>query len=439
MKKYMALLSLLALFTVGFAQGTDEEEQNREFEIDVQLRPRGEYRDGYTNPLSTNHQPAGFISTRARLGIGYKSDFITLKVSGQQTGVWGSEAPSAKYSNLYLNEAYARVNTADKKFFFSVGMQVLSYDDERILGAEDWEQAGHSHEALKLGFENKEDKVHLIVAFNQNDEKFYGTYYNNWYGQPYKSMQTIWYHHQFTDAKLGVSLLAMNLGFESGVPEQTNAWGYVEALEHGDTKYMQTMGGYISFHPGKWNLSASGYYQMGRSVAQKKDIAAYMWSITGAYSLNRHWSLGAGIDFRSGDDGKGNKCHSFDQLYGSHHEFYGAMDYFCQYFKPGLLDPRGKITYKQNQNLGISAEYHYFLSNTPIVIMKEERRTLGQELDIQMNWKLADNVTLEGGFSVMMSANAMDAVKVASGMHRTLQNCGWLSVNVNPTIFKTIF
>ena len=48
------------------------------------------------------------------------------------------------------------------------------------------------------------------------------------------------------------------------------------------------------------------------------------------------------IHILSGSDGEGDKFKAFDPLYGTHHKFYGAMDYFYasawQGVAPGLQD-----------------------------------------------------------------------------------------------------
>lgn len=76
--------------------------------------------------------------------------------------------------------------------------------------------AGRYHDALKLGYANKNNEVHLILAFNQNDEKkIGGTYYASG-AQPYKNMQTVWYHYKADVIPFGASLLFMNLGLETG-------------------------------------------------------------------------------------------------------------------------------------------------------------------------------------------------------------------------------
>ena len=131
-------------------------------------------------------------------------------MSAQHVGVWGQDPQIDKNGRFILNEAWAKLDFG-KGFFAQLGRQTLVYDDERILGGLDWNVAGRYHDALKLGYANKNNEIHAILAFNQNDEKTAGgTYYNSSIGQPYKNMQTVWYHYKADKIPFGASLLFMN-------------------------------------------------------------------------------------------------------------------------------------------------------------------------------------------------------------------------------------
>ena len=71
------------------------------------------------------------------------------------------------------------IRLISRGFFAQLGRQSLIYDDARILGGLDWNVAGRYHDALKLGYANKNNEVHLLLAFNQNNDNRTsgGTYY----------------------------------------------------------------------------------------------------------------------------------------------------------------------------------------------------------------------------------------------------------------------
>lgn len=420
MKAVYLALGLLLLPGMSWAQ---KQEKENEFSMSMQIRPRAEYRNGALYPRAEGDEAAAFINNRARLSMEYNRTNLSMKISAQHVGVWGQDAQIDKNGRFIMNEAWAKLGFG-AGFFAQLGRQTLSYDDERILGGLDWNVAGRYHDALKLGYENKAHKLHLILAFNQNDEKTIGgTYYSNG-GQPYKNMQTLWYHYTAAALPLDASLFFMNLGWETGDP----------GTQISDTRCMQTMGTYITYKPRSWDMQAAFYYQTGKNKASES-VSAYMASVKAAYAVGRQWSVSLGYDYLSGDKGKGSKFKAFDPLYGTHHKFYGAMDYFyaslfANSLAPGLQDAQLGVSYKASPKVGMQLNYHYFATAAKL---QDVKKGLGSELDYQIDWNVMKDVKLSAGYSVMLGTKSMDVVK--GGDHKRWQDWGWLSLNINPKIF----
>lgn len=63
-----------------------------------------------------------------------------------------------------------------------------------------------------------------------------------------------------------------------------------------------------------------------------------MASLQAAYAIDKTWTVVASADYLSGDSGDSDKYKAFNVLYGTHHKFYGAMDYFyASDFKTDML------------------------------------------------------------------------------------------------------
>lgn len=54
--------------------------------------------------------------------------------------------------------------------FVKIGRQGIEYDDERILGYDDWAMTAPTHDMLKLGYEGHGHKVHALLAYNQTSD-----------------------------------------------------------------------------------------------------------------------------------------------------------------------------------------------------------------------------------------------------------------------------
>lgn len=436
MKKQIILLAVWVFAGIGGIRATEPEgtgsnssgkETENTFSMRVQIRPRAEYRNGVLFPRPAGETATGFINNRARLSMGYERDRLSLGLSAQHVGVWGQDPQIDKNGRFILNEAWAQLDFGSG-FYTKLGRQTLVYDDERILGALDWNVAGRYHDALKLGYADAKNKLDLVLAFNQNDEKTIGGTYYAPGAQPYKTMQTVWYKHSGSPV-FNASFLLMNLGLEAGDPETKKS----------DTQYMQTLGTNLIYTPTRWSLGGTFYYQFGKNKTGR-EVSAFMWALQAAYQIDPQWKIGIGSDYLSGADNEGGgKYKAFDPLYGTHHKFYGAMDYFyasafVNGLNPGLWDNQVNVAYQPSKKVNLSLAYHYFSITGDIYENGSELdRGLGSELDFQVDWTIMKDVKLSAGYSTMLGTHTMKAVKGGNPSH--WQDWGWLSLNINPTVF----
>lgn len=115
------------------------------------------------------------------------------------------------------------------------------------------------------------------------------------------------------------------------------------------------------------------------------------------------------------------------------------MDYFyassfINGLNPGLWDNQLTVAFKPSKPVNLMLAYHYFATTTDIYQdAKELSRSLGSELDFQVDWVIMKDVKLSAGYSTMFGTNTMKAVKGGNPSH--WQDWGWLSLNINPTVF----
>ena len=413
--------------------------KENELTVDFQFLARGESRYGglkqvqpFAGEEEENEAKYSFIQGRSRLAINYKRDWLAARVTPQHTGVWGQSGKGA--FNLY--ETWAKL-TAPFGLFAQVGRVALSYDDERISGSDDWAMASSSHDVLRVGYEGHGHKVHVILAYNQNSDVVWtgDTYYQDG-GQPYKTMQDLWYHYDFSNIPLGASLLFMNIGMQSDPDEPLHTW------------FQHLLGGYVSFSPRRWKTEFCYYHQFGKSELGMK-IDAWMASAKASFRPASNYAFTVGYDYLSGDkkfavppkDGIGMMRHEvikgFSTVYGSHHKFYGAMDFFyvsayLNGFTPGLQNAYVGATYKPIDKLTLNASYHYLATATKLEGMGTP---LGHEVELDAHYALSRDVDVSAGFSWMKGSETMELLKRTSNNNQ--MRWGWLSVSVNPRIFST--
>lgn len=378
-------------------------------------------------PTSEKSKSANFLSGKTRLIIDYQRKPVEVKLIMQNSAVWGQESNT----QLGLYEAWAKVNTPFG-LFVQAGRQALSYDDERILGPNDWAMESKSHDALRIGYEGHNHKVHAIFALNQNADNVNGGSFYADGAQPYKSMQTLWYHYDAPKFPFSASLMFMNTGMQAGKKGED---------EH--TEYQQLLGTYLTYQPDQWGIEGSAYHQFGKNEYGIK-INAWLFALKGLYKPTEQWAITLGYDYLSGDryfaiPPKGEmglilhkEIKGFNTVYGSHHKFYGAMDFFyvstyVNGFTPGLQNAYVGAGYKPIDKLKLGAEFHYLATAANLHNLKP---TLGYELELAASYKFSDMLTLSAGFSYMRGTETMERLKRTDGDRRLCW--GWISFTVAP-------
>ena len=431
MRHLILILGMLAWVTAfGQTADTTAQQKTHTFTIGGQLLTRGELRYGAL-PAEDGSNMATFIMESTLLQFSYKYKGLEVKIAPKHAGVWGA----AGNGSFSLDEGWFALRHPNG-LFLQLGRQKISYDDERIIGNNDWVMTASRHDVFKAGFDGKMQRVHLLLAFNQNDINTNGgTQYING-GQPYKSMQTLWYHINPVP-KLGVSLLFMNTGMQDMVEKGSRS------------KFQQLYGGFADWRPGPLSFQASYYRQSGKDEYDLP-IRAWMTSFEAAWNISPKWNLNTGYYYLSGDENyfvpkqgtigliRKTAVHGFNPIFGSHHQFYGAMDFFyVEAFyggnSPGLQDLHAGLKWKPVKNLGLEAKYHCFA--TSVQVEKADTWLLGHEIELGTSWQIAKEISLQAGYSFMNGTETMTILKRSSEKNHL--QWGWLMLIVTPSFFST--
>ena len=204
MKRYINLL-IISTFLIFFSADL----LAQSVIINGEVRPRYEYRHGYSTLIPDGADPAQFVSQRTRLNGFFANETFTAYLSLQDVRVWG-DVNTLNRGDVYgfsVHEAWGQIKLA-KVVHLKFGRQELSYDDERIFGAVGWAQQARSHDAAVFKFFFGDDHdMDVGFAYNAMAETNFEVDYTN---KNYKTLQYIHYHGQF--GKSGLSVLLMNLG-----------------------------------------------------------------------------------------------------------------------------------------------------------------------------------------------------------------------------------
>ncbi len=429
MKLRQVLVSVLILIPLA----VPAQDSGKGLSFDLSYMTRGEIRNGgLVKGDESADDFAAFLLGRTRLGLKYEGQGISSRLTAQHSGTWGSQGGGT----LGIYEAWVQLQSR-QGLFVRVGRQNLSYDDQRIFGSDDFSMTGMSHDVLKAGFEGNGHKFHVFAAFNQNGENTSGggTYFSGGY-QPYKAMESAWYHYDFKRIPLGASLLFLNLGMQGGEKGEDNA----------RTWQQQLAGTYLSFKPKGWSFEGAFYYQMGKSE-YGIPIEAWMASSKFTANIGTNTVLFGGYDYLSGDEHfatppegmigviKHDKIRGFNSIYGSHHKFYGAMDFFYvstyyRGFTPGLQNLYLGATWTPSEVFSLDASYHYLATATKL---QNADRPLGHELECSAAYNIRKEAKISIGGSYMRGTDTMKVLKRSSdkGQLRWV----WVMLTVTPEAF----
>ncbi len=418
MKKnfYLLLIAFITLNVTVKAQ----------FTITGEIRPRAEFRNGFKKLTGDGVDAAFFIEQRSRLYFDFKDEKYSFRVSLQDIRIWGENPQIFKADNALFNvhEAWGQYNFSEKTSI-KVGRQELNYDNARFLGNLAWAAQSRSHDLAKFIYSNEGTQFHLGAAFNQEDvasnpepRRLVGTVYST--GGNYKTMQFAWFHKNFE--KSNFSLLVLNNG--------------VQSLADSSVNFSQTVGFYGKKAIGKASLEGELYYQGGKTPTGA-DLSAYMASLSVSFKAGKV-PLTIGADILSGTDPGSSKNKSFTPLYGTNHKFYGFMDYFYvgnPHGNKGLQDIFIKTNFKTGEKSNLVVHLHEFISSAQILDgdSNELSSTLGTEIDLVYNLKVAKDVNFKLGYSQLFATDSMEALK--GGDKSQLTNWAWAMLTIKPTLF----
>jgi len=425
MKKQYLILALL-LASLQFAQA--------QFTLDGEFKPRTEFRNGFGSLIPEDTEPGFGISTRVRLNAGYQTEAYKLYVSFQDVMVWGENRQILPYdmnNSFAVFQAWAEFQLGSG-WSTKLGRQVLSYDDQRILGGLDWAQQGRNHDAGLIKYKKDKFALDIALAWNQdysNPTGFVsqGNTYNTSGFFSYKTMQMAHLSQKWDN--FSGSLLLMNNGFQNGTIGLT------------DIANLQTIGAHLKWGKDAFSLAGNIYIQTGEAIygTSYKDVkGGYLASLDAGFKVSSKVGLGAGFEIISGNDSTDpSETGAFFPLYGTNHKFNGFMDYFYvgnHANSIGLVDIHVSANFKLGESSSLMAKVLNFSGDKEL---PSGEKSLGTELDLVYS-KAFKGFGLKVGYSQMFASDGMYELKgVLEDDAAGMQNWAWVQLLIKPKFLNT--
>jgi hypothetical protein len=450
-----------------------------QFTISGEFRPRAEFRDGYQKLGDSTMKAYPDILGRSRISFDYKSEKVATCFSLQHAFTFGennyaSDTISKNTVNIF--EGWLRYNFTSY-LSMRAGRVVLSYDDQRILGASNWNQWGSTHDVANLMWEIPGHNYSGDFGIAINNMAPASSFLSSYNLKNYKYMSYLWEQKKFFNDRLKISLIGIIDANQKPSTLSTKTTSETLWVTSGtdtigstvikttskitelypNTLYARgTVGLNVWYSWKHLSLFASGYYQGGHFKDGRK-LSAWFAGGYAAYQIVKPFKLLLGYEHLSGTDFSNpvevqNKVHGFSTLWGTNHRFYGYMDMFRIYLaqdalEEGLNDFYGRGTLSFSDKTSLEATYRWFTlpqGYLPHIPTSADRSTfqrvdtnLGSELDVMFLYQPIANLELNAAYCLYFKTTTREILdNLAPGTGR-LGQYAYVMITYKPNFYSS--
>jgi hypothetical protein len=402
------------------------------WDVGGQFRARYEYHENYGiagMAAAVDFAPGipnnSYLLLREKVHLGYQSGWFGVYGEARDSSSHEDKRnPNPEADTFDLHQGYVTLgNPKEFPLVAKVGRQELSYGDERLVGAFDWNNLGRVFDAAKLRYGQKGLSVDAFSGrvVLPNDDRFNQPNYYDWFSGVYASTKAV--PRQVTD----LYFLARNVQRES-VEEVTTTTPSGAAT----ARDIYTIGLRVKSLPNTlkgfdYDGEFAGQFGdfAGSATGERLDHRAFAAHLGGGYTISDCPSqprLGIEYNFASGDsDPTDGKHETFENLFPTNHKFYGYMDFFSW---QNLHNVRFNAALKPLAKLTLTVDYHLFwLADTQDYFYQVNgapRRTggyginpdagsfVGSEIDVIATYALTKFANLQAGFGHFFTGDYVD-------------------------------
>ncbi len=411
--------------------------------FDAQERLRGEIRENNYDFNSDVDAPTddSWLLQRFRLGIAVKpTSWLKIYAQAQDAReaysdradiptVLGAEGDDA----FDLRQAYIQIGET-KGFSLTVGRQILSYGEERLVGSSDWNNLGRTFDAVKARYATDKWSIDAFAstvvvpergsfnqsdAFNGNethrDQVFSGIYFSTTALSCQTTELYVFHLHEDTSylptaigntdfATIGVRVKSKPGAFYHEVQETASYDKDGKTVTPAPKLVAKAIG---------LDYDAEAAFQTGE--LRGLDLTAYAVHAGVGYTFDASWKPRIGIEgnLGSGDnDPTDSDSETFQNLFPTNHKFYGYMDVFSW---QNMRELAAQFKVQPVKSVTVQFDYHAFwLDSTDDTWYRANGITAvrpltpaarnadsyaGSEADLTVTWNVNKWATVQAGYS----------------------------------------
>jgi hypothetical protein len=434
MKNWAITTNIQFLFFVLFIgiglSSQENDTLNNQLLVDLEFRPRIEYRYNHKHLPNDTISPYLFATQRNRVSVSYTYKYNWLINSELQAiHEWDKNNIASKISSINFYQLY--IEYTSRRLKFKIGRQGVLLDNGRIFSDAPWAQQSRAHEGIRITEYSSKHSQDLFFLFTRNYGELFEPTYSPVSSHRYKYLVV---HHLKMDLENGLSFNTIN---------------YLEFFEnntfsHPNTTIRATSGGRLEYQNKLLYATLNGFFQYGQN-AQGKHINSYYIQPEIKFSIFKSKvRLGAEIISGSRFQQPSNQSGSFDIRYGVAWKFMGNMNLFTRFPDDvndrGLINPYCFILVPVTKKISFRSDFHLFylqnsLQNSSGSVSDNY---LGFENDISFRYNLTKRIELNYGFSYLLSESQMsDLPKIIDSNKIAIWNYLMVSYLINVVNSKT--
>jgi hypothetical protein len=373
--------------------------QEREVTLGGQVRPRFESRKTGEEDWSS------FTSMRVRAALDARlEESVRVFVQLQDVRLFGEEANTLgdyRADNFDLHQGFVELTEVPSLGgALRVGRQELALGEQRLVGSVNWTQQGQSFDGLRYTTPS-EDGLKVDLFAMKLREEATGT-------------------QEWESSFLG-AYGAVPVGEEGSM----DLFGLLSTDSREGNGGEFTFGGLWRGVAGPVDLRVEGSLQMGERDGTS--VSAFMGGVRAGGKLHESVTATFWYDYLSGDDDQtDDEIGVFNTLFATNHAFYGFYDLFLNIPAHtgglGLKNAALKFAFALGPATSLRVDLHNFQSAERGDLSTQ---SLANELDLTLNHRLLEAVTLVSGYSFV---EAKEGIK---DLERLSDNAHWFYLMLN--------
>ena len=388
--------------------------------IDAEIRSRGEYRQGFREPLADSLNINFVNNLRTKINVFYSYDKIDAKISLFDSRSYGMTPLNRTGNGVGILEAWG-VYRFTPNLSFTLGRQSLGYDDQHIFSFHNWSNTPASHDLLLFKYNTPNLIIHAGSAYNNAGDSIQ---FLAPYKLTYKTLNFFWISKVF--GKISSSATWVNDSYEQGT------------VGNIFRSYRNTIAAniWITNKENPFYFKINGHYQFGKDNFNR-GLRAFLFTAKLEQQISPKIRAYAGGELFSGSDNNlsSDKNNTFNKINSKNYtSLHGNMEYWNNVPTQGMIDIYSGVSFSFTSKLVADFVFHNY--STHKEIKTGINKNIGSEIDLTLNYTINSILDIHCGWSTYFTTKGTDILKNKTGIGTYFPQWAYVQILFKPVFFS---